>query len=417
MVTVLCGKYSKYLLVLIFVIPAVGDLFSQVEIEGLNYLDHKPISVVIENGIITAVRQIDELSDERQAFYLSPGLFDNQVNGYAGVSFVFGGSDLSEEDVEIATKGLWRKGVTSFLPTLTSNSQEALLKNIEILADAKNDRDLLGAIPGFHLEGPYISPIDGFRGAHPKRHIRSPDWAEFEALYKASEENILTVTIAPELPGAIDFIRQCSELGIIASLGHHNASKSEVDLAVLNGARICTHLGNGCANMIDRHLNPLWPQLAHDKLHISIICDGFHLRDEEIKTFFLVKGVEKTIITSDITSFAGLDPGRYINEDGESIELLENGLLRYPAQNVLYGSATAINRGVVHMMNVTGCTLGEAIQMAATNPARVYNLTDRGELRPGMRADLILFEVGEQELEIKKTYVKGHLVYEAKEDN
>lgn len=150
-------------------------------------------------------------------------------------------------------------------------------------------------------------------------------------------------------------------------------------------------------------------------MNISIICDGFHLRDEEIKTFYSVKGPEKTIITSDITSFAGLHPGKYINEDGETIELLESGLLRYPAQNVLYGSATPINRGVVHIMNVTGCLLGEAIQMASTNPARLYKLTDRGELKPGMRADLILFEIGERELEIKKTYVTGQLVYDSEE--
>jgi len=407
--------YVGFLFVLACVNVPVVSSFAQIHIEGLNYLDHRPVSVKFENGTITEVKYLDKLSDKKHAYYLAPGLFDNQVNGYAGVSFTFGGGDLSKNDVEIATRGLWQKGITSYLPTLTSNSQETLLKNIRILAEAMNDQKLLGSIPGFHLEGPYISPVDGFRGAHPKQHIRNPDWAEFNVLYEASGKNILTVTMAPELPGAMEFMRKCSELGIVVSLGHHNGSKADVDRAVMNGARTCTHLGNGCANTINRHQNPLWPQLANDQLNISIICDGFHLRDEEIKTFYRVKGVEKTIITSDITGFAGLKPGKYINEDGETIELLESGLLRYPAQNVLYGSATPINRGVVHIMDVTGCTLGEAIQMASANSARLYNLADRGELKPGMRADLILFEVGKRELEIKKTFVKGKLVYEFKE--
>jgi N-acetylglucosamine-6-phosphate deacetylase len=109
-----------------------------------------------------------------------------------------------------------------------------------------------------------------------------------------------------------------------------------------------------------------------------------------------------------------LSPGKYINEDKDTIELTTEGMLRYPAQNVLYGSASPISRGVVHIMRVTKCSLKEAIQMASTNPAKLYNLTDRGEIAQGKRADLILFTIGERELEIKKTYVEGKLVYQSK---
>ena len=391
----------------------VNISFGQITIEGIHYLDKMPVSVEIQDGKIVAVKRIAKLSDESRALYVSPGLIDNQVNGYMGVSFALGGSELTVDGVKKATSGLWQKGITTYLPTLTTNSTETLRKNFSVLAKAKNDPAMRGSIPGFHLEGPYISPDDGFRGAHPKQHVRKPDWNEFNALYEASEKNILTVTLAPEVEGAQEFIRNCTAMGIIVALGHHNASKKTVDEAVLNGAKISTHLGNGCANMINRHDNPFWSQLANDELAISIICDGFHLRDEEIKTFYRVKGTEKTIITSDITSFAGLVPGKYINEDGETIELMPDGLLRYPAQNVLYGSATPITRGVVHIMNLTGCTLGEAISMGSTNPAKLYGLNDRGEMTPGKRADLILFSIGERELLIEKTYVEGQLVFEA----
>ncbi len=406
-------KYRLRFLLLIATVLIINTSFGQITIEGLYYLDKKPVSLEIRDGKIVSVQQLDKLSDENPCFYIAPGLIDNQVNGYGGVSFTFGGADLTETGIKKATEGLWSKGVTTYFPTLTSNSRETLLKNFVILAKSKDDPSLLGSVPGFHLEGPYISPIDGFRGAHPQKYVHNPDWKEFMDFYEASGENIITVTVAPEIEGALGFIRKCTDMGIIVALGHHNASKEIIDQAVLAGARTCTHLGNGCANMINRHANPLWPQLANDKLNISIICDGFHLRDEEIKTFYKIKGTNQTIITSDITSFSGLNPGKYMNEDGETIELTENGLLRYPAQNVLYGSATPINRGVVHIMEVTGCSLGEAIQMASTNPARLYGLDDRGEIAPGKRADLILFTIGERELEIKKTYVNGKLVFQA----
>ena len=403
---------KKHFSLVIFVLIATIS-FSQTTIEGVHYIYKTPVSVEIKDGKIISIKKLDKLQDENNVLYIAPGLFDNQINGFAGVSFTFGGSELTVDGAKKATRELWKKGVTSYLATLTSNSKKTLMKNFAILAKAKKDPELLGTIPGFHLEGPYISPIDGFRGAQPLQHVRKPDWNEFMDMYEASERNILTVTVAPEIDGAMDFIRKCTAMGITIAIGHHNATKEIVDQAVLCGARTATHLGNGCANMINRHNNPLWPQLANDQLMASIICDGFHLRDEEIKTFYSIKGPEKTIITSDVTSFAALPPGKYTNEDGETIELTEEGLLHYPAQNVLYGSATPINRGVVKIMEVTGCTLGDAIQMASTNPAKLYGLTDRGELKPGMRADLILFTIGKRELDIKKTYVSGKLVYQA----
>jgi len=406
----------KLFLSVFFVGSSVGwgsVLQAQQIVEGLSCLDGSPVSVEIAEGKIVRVQPLKKLSDERQAVYIAPGLIDNQVNGFAGVSFTFGGSELTAEGVRKATRELWKKGVTSYLPTLTTNSREVLLKNFTILAGAKNDPALRGSIPGFHLEGPFISSVDGYRGAHPLKYVRKPDWQEFLDLYEASGRAILTVTVAPEQDGAMEFIRRCTEMGVTVALGHHNAGRAVVDQAVLNGACVATHLGNGCANMINRHVNPLWPQLANQQLSASLICDGFHLLDEEIAVFYKVKGPEKTIITSDVTSFAALPPGQYKNEDGETIELTSDGMLRFPAQNVLYGSATPISRGVVKIMEVTGCTLGEAVRMASANPAALYGLHDRGELKPGKRADLILFTVGKRDLHIVKTYVAGELVYEA----
>jgi len=391
-------------------------------IEGISCLDHSPIEIETEGTLIKSVKRLHKLSDNSEPFYIGPGLIDIQINGYLSVSFSFegaddiegGGNELSVSDCKKVTEALWKEGITSYFPTLTTNSQELLLRNFEILAIAKDDPSLLGSIAGFHLEGPYISPVDGYRGAHPADYVRQPDWIEFKKFYKASGENILLVTVAPETNGAIEFIKNCREKGITISLGHHNGSADVIKAAIDNGAGLATHLGNGCASFINRHNNPIWPQLADDRLMISIICDGFHLPPEVIKVFYKAKGVDNIIITSDITNFAGLPPGEYRNKKGDTIIKTPEGNLRFSGQEGgLYGSATPLSKGVGHIMKVTGCSLGDAIRMSSTNPARLHNLNDRGKLEPGKRADIILFSMDDFKMNIKKTIVAGKVAYQA----
>lgn len=391
-------------------------------VEGINYLDYSPVAVEIENGKIVKVERINKLSEENKQVFIAPGLIDIQINGYNSVSFSLegpegpleGGSKLTIEDVKKVTEALWKEGVTTYFPTLTTNSPDLLLKNIAILAEAKDEPSLLGSIPGFHLEGPYISEIDGYRGAHPLEHVRQPDWNEFLELFKASGEKILLVTLAPEINNAFEFIRKCREKGIIVSLGHQNGSSEIIKQAIDNGAGLATHLGNGCAGLINRHLNPIWPQLADDRLMISFICDGFHLPPEVIQVFYKVKGADNIIITSDVTSYAGMPPGEYKIKTGETIVKTPDGNLKFSGQEGgLYGSASPLAKGVGHIMKVTGCSLAKAIQMTTINPARLHNLKDRGKLEPGKRADIILFSMDDFNMKIRKTIVRGELVFES----
>lgn len=406
------GRIKRLLGVLLFFMYA-NLSNAQESVEGISYLDGSPVSIGIADGKIIKIDRLKELPKGCERVYLAPGLIDNQVNGYDGVTFALGSGQLTLEGVKKATKAQWKVGVTTYLPTLTTNSRELLLKNLAILAKAKEDADLRGSIAGFHLEGPYISPEDGYRGAHPREYVRKPDWEEFMDFYKTSGKNIVQVTLAPEVEGAVGFIQKCRSLGIIVAIGHHHASKDQIDQAVSNGAIICTHLGNGCANMVSRFHNPFWPQLADDRLMISIIGDGFHLLPEQISVFYKIKGTEKTILTSDATKYAGLPVGKYRSEDGDPIEITPEGKLWNIAQNGLYGSASPLAKGVVNVMNVTGCGLKDAVQMASTNPAKLYGMKDRGAIEPGKRADLILFTIGDQVLDIRKTYVAGKLVYDA----
>ncbi len=379
-------------------------------IEGIHYITGNPVRMEIIDGHIGNIIEIAGLGDEKSNLFVAPGLIDNQINGYANVDF--SGINLSAGDVIDATKAIWRDGVTSFLPTLISNSHENLIKNFTILDEAlRNDERLRESIPGFHLEGPYLSPEEGYRGCHPVQYIRKPSWDEFTGYQKAAGGRIIQVTIAPELEGVMEFIKLCTHEGIVVAMGHTNASAEQIRNAVENGVRLSTHLGNGCANLIHRHNNPIWPQLANDQLTPSIIADGLHLFPEEIRVFYKVKGPDNIILTSDVIYLAGMAPGKYTFLENEVI-LTEEGMLLNAELNCLAGASFPLKKGVENMMNFTGCSLTRAINMASVNVARIYDLDDRGTLAPGKRADLILFEREGNQLQIKKTYLYGKLVYQ-----
>ncbi len=379
--------------------------------EGIFYRDGIPVSIKIKGNRITEIVRKSSLDNpEKRHLFVAPGLIDNQVNGYVSVAFAEKG--LTVDGIRKATKALWQAGVTTFLPTLTTNSRQLLLNNFRILTQALQDPQLQLSIPGFHLEGPYISPLKGFRGAHLKKWIRPPDWREFMEFYRAADGKIVQVSLAPELEGAFDFIRRCRDMGIIVALAHHNASADIIIRAIDAGASLSTHLGNGCSNMINRHENPLWPQLADDRLSASIIVDGFHLHRDEVQVFYKVKGPERILLTSDVTRFAGMAPGEYTFKGGP-VMLSPKGKIKLLKENILAGSGLPITNGVGNLMRFTQCSLAEAIHAAGRNQARLFGLKDRGELVAGKRADLIFFTLDDNVVHIKKTVLAGTVVYEA----
>jgi N-acetylglucosamine-6-phosphate deacetylase len=375
---------------------------------GIHYETGKWVALEIADRKIKKIQRIDKPSGPHPEVIISPGLIDNQINGYSGIDFSH--PAFTSEAMRLAARAIWKDGVTSFLPTLITNSHENLLRNFTILAATINDEELLDCIPGFHLEGPYLSDEKGFYGCHPVNHLRKPSWDEFSQYQKASGNKIIQVTISPELEGAINFIRTCCESGVAISIGHTNASAEQINTAVENGARLSTHLGNGCANFINRHKNPIWPQLANDQLTPSIIADGHHLLPEEIKVFYKVKGPENLILTSDVNHLIGLAPGKYFYMGSEVI-YTEDGVVRNAALNCLAGASLPVRKGIETMLDYTGCTLANAIKMASENVAKVYGLMDRGTLEPGKRADIILFEKKGNHIMIRETWVNGVRVY------
>ena len=385
------------------------DSEDKIKLRGILYSDNSLVEITIENKKIKEIYQIDRSGVTGKTF-IAPGLIDIQINGYMGIDF--SGPDLTVEGVKKATKALWKAGVTSYFPTIITSDINRIKKNFAVLAEARKDPDIGQSIPGFHLEGPYISPIAGFRGAHLEKYIKAPDWEEFRKIQKAANNGIKIITVAPEIEGAIPFIKKCVESGVIVSLGHHNGSAADIQKAVDAGAKMATHLGNGCANEINRHDNPLWPQLSNDAITASIIADGFHLRREEVRTFYKAKGVGKTILVSDALDLAGLPPGEYTR--GERTLLLTPNVVKLPKENVLAGAASPISKCVGVVMDFTGCSLKNAIQMASTNPAKMFSMNELGSIEQDMRADLILFTMKNNEMVIEKTFVAGKQVYTRK---
>ena len=193
-----------------------------------------------------------------------PGFVDLQVNGFVGVDFT--DPALTSEGVLKAAAAIEKTGVTRFLPTLITSSLETFAASARTLVRTKHP-----AIVGIHMEGPYISPEDGPRGAHPREFVRGATVDDFRRRQDAAEGRIAIVTVAPEAPGAVPLIEHLVSNKVRAAIGHSNANGQQIGDAVQAGATMSTHLGNGCANMLPRHPNVIWEQLGEDRLLAGFI--------------------------------------------------------------------------------------------------------------------------------------------------
>jgi N-acetylglucosamine-6-phosphate deacetylase len=342
-------------------------------------------------GLIHSLGPASDGPADLEGDWVAPGLFDLQVNGCDGKSF--NSVALTAEDVAHVVRVLRRHGVTGLCPTLVTNSAEALLHGFTTLRRSNEaDADVRRAVGALHLEGPYISAEDGPRGAHPKAHVRPPDWDEFRRFQDAAGGLIRLVTLAPEHDGALAFIEKLNAAGVVVALGHTAASGARIRDAVRAGARLSTHLGNGAHAMLPRHDNYVWEQLACDELWASVICDGHHLPPAVLRCVVRVKTPARTILTCDASSLAGLPPGRYV-EWGQPFDVLPEGKVVVPGTAYLAGSAVFTDACVALAPRLCGVRLAEALDMAGANPRALLGLPPR-RLSPGHPADLILFEHG-----------------------
>jgi N-acetylglucosamine-6-phosphate deacetylase len=295
-------------------------------------------------------------------------------------------------------------GTARLCPTLITAPPADTLRGVRAIAEAC-DRwpDVNACVAGIHLEGPSISEVDGYRGAHPRAAVRGPDWDEFARLQDASGGRVALITLAPERPGAIAFIERATAAGVTLAVGHTAADGPTLRAAAGAGARLSTHLGNGIASSLPRHPNPIWEQAALDALSASLIADGHHLDRATLRVLARAKGPERLILVSDASPLAGLPPGQY----GEwAVD--PSGKVVVAGTPYLAGSNQDLDVGVRNLLQATDLTLAQALAAATLNPARLLGRPEP-QLRPGAPADLIRFrhDPARRSFELVATCVAG----------
>ncbi|MAT15428.1 MAG: N-acetylglucosamine-6-phosphate deacetylase [Planctomyces sp.] len=382
-------------------------------ISGKRYDTLEPVMISWEGDRISAVEPLrgDDLHAQELP-YLAPGLFDMQINGFGGIWFCNEG--LTVDEAISAIEPFLAAGVTKLFPTLITSSHQALADGFSTLKKVCEEHPEIGEmVAGCHLEGPYLSPVDGSRGAHPLKHIRSADWDEFSQLQELSGNRIKLITVAPEQEGVLEFIPKAVASGVVVSIGHTAASPELIIAAADAGARMSTHLGNGAEGMIRRHPNYIWEQLADDRLHCCLITDGHHIPPSIAKIAYRVKGYEHMLITCDASGLAGLPPGLYESESVD-VEILEDGRHVIAGQRqLLAGSGATTEMCVAELVRmVEEISLADAIDFASRNPGKLFGV-ETGLLEPGGLADLIQFDYDPEkaQIDILQTVIGGNLRY------
>lgn len=371
----------------------------------------RPVRIECDQGRIQAITPAAEAAGLP---LVASGFVDLQVNGYAGREFNH--PQLSTAMVEDVCRAMDSCGCTAYLPTLTTDSNEIFLSSLAALAKAVKESPVARSrIAGIHVEGPYISPADGPRGAHPLRHVRPPNCDEFRRWCDVAEGLVKILTISPEYDSAIPLIELAVSLGVIVAIGHTQASSDQIRRATDAGASMSTHLGNGAHPQIKRHPNYIWDQLAEDRLTASLITDGCHLPPSVVKSMLRAKTPSRCVIVSDVTAMGGMPPGRYETGLGAQ-EVLEDGRLVVAGQrDILAGASFLIHHCVANVPRFTGLSWQTAIELASTQPAALLG-NHQHALNPGAAANLVLFDLPTNDrapLQIRATINHGDLVFGA----
>ncbi len=372
---------------------------------GIGALTGLPIQLAFQ-GSVLSVTPSAKASD----LYLAPGFIDLQVNGFAGVDY---NHPLTpHQEIARSLRAQFATGVTRLYPTVITGAPDAMYACLRNLAAARESIPEGHAIDGFHVEGPHLSPEDGPRGAHPHQWVRPPDLDEFYRWQEVARGRIRIVTLSPEWPEAPRYIERITAEGVVASIGHTQAGAAQIAAAVASGATLSTHLGNGAHQLLRRHPNYIWDQLAEDRLMAGFIADGIHLGAAFLKSAIRAKTVDRSVLVTDAATPAGASPGRYCLAD-QPVDLTEDGRVVLAGTDRLAGSALHMHRGVENLMRLTGLSLPDAIRMATINPARAGKVPGRTlGLVPGERADIVQFRLTpSNEIEIVATWLAGVRVY------
>lgn len=345
----------------------------------------------------SAVRR-DGQADEAASHWLTPGLFDIQVNGMLGYNLSDTGLK-AEHLFEIGEEFL-RRGVTRWCPTVTTQDPSIVESSLQIIADAM-EQGAPGAY-AIHMEGHYISDEEGYRGVHMKEFIRDPDFDEFKRWQEKARGKIGLFSLAPARAGSLPFIEMLRRQGVRAALVHHNDSYETVRKAVACGADLASHLVNGCAKTIHRQHNVIWAQLALDEMWASFIADGFHIPSYTLRAIIKSKGVNRSILISDLAHLSGLPDGEYTKYNN-TVVMKDGGLwVKGHGTDLLSGAVKTLNEDCEYLANNAGFSIEEALLMGSDNPIRYFGLEHDLSLRSGVPGPLVLFSWKNNSLNVER---------------
>ncbi|MCK1986166.1 MULTISPECIES: N-acetylglucosamine-6-phosphate deacetylase [Peribacillus] len=358
---------------------------------------------IAEVGPVSQYKQDDDakvitLSPDYQVI---PGAIDIHIHGASNSDAM----DATHEALSTMAETLPKEGTTSFLATTMTQSTEAI--ESALLNAGKyieNQTQEHAEIIGIHLEGPFISPVR--KGAQPEEHIVDPDVTLFKRWQEMAENQIKLVTLAPEQPNGLDLAAHLKATGVVASIGHSDATYDQIDEAIQAGTTHVTHLYNGMRGLHHREPGVLGAAYLRDELYVELIADGIHCRPEMIKLAYNQITSERMILITDSLRAKWLEKGTY-DLGGQPVYVNETKATL--SDGTLAGSILKMNDAIKNTMKYTDCSMTDIIKMTAENPAKQLRIFDRkGSIQVGKDADLVILNDG---LEVEMTFCRGNLAF------
>ncbi len=371
----------------------------------------------IRHGVLlledNRIKGIDDTVPARAAVidaegcYVAPGFIDMHTHGAGGADFM----DGTVEAYLTAARMHAQHGTTLLYPTTLTSTNEALYESFETYRKARLENRDGAAFGGMHLEGPYFNPE--FAGAQDRRYLRNPRPEEYREILDRCPD-LARWSFAPELEGAAEFAAELKRRGIVASIGHTNATFGECDAAWRAGATHMTHFYS-CMSTISRrnafrYAGTIEYGYFQDGMTVEIIADGIHVPADLLHLLLKIKGAERISLVTDSMRAAGMPEGPSILgglADGQPV-IVEDGVAKLLDRSAFAGSVATADRLVRTMVREAGCSIPEAVRMMTENPARVMGITRRkGSILPGKDADVVIFD---DDINVQKTIIAGKTI-------
>ena len=371
-------------------------------------------NVVLKDGVIDYVGTenpevpADAEVIDAAGLYVSPGFIDIHTHGAGGADFM----DGTVEAYLTAARMHAVHGTTLLYPTTLTSTNESLYGSFDTYLKAQELNTEGAQFGGMHLEGPYFNPV--FAGAQDPRYLRNPRPEEYLEILDRCPA-LARWSFAPELEGAAEFAAELKKRGIVASIGHTNATFDECEKAYESGATLMTHFYS-CMSTITRrnarrYAGTVEYGYIQDGIYVEIIADGVHVPKNLLRLLLKIKGVERICLTTDSMRGAGMPEGPSIlgSLDGGQEVIIEDGVAKLLDRSAFAGSVATADRLIRTMVQIAGCSIADAVRMLTENPAKVMGVADRkGAIKQGMDADIVIFD---DNVNIKNTIIKGKIIY------